>query len=88
MVRLLSPYEGKTSFLSHGNQKIDMTESVIKVTEFRSIRSMMRKARERAIAYGMDAEEVNNWTRGKIIAEMFDSTTEQPGLLDGPVFAW
>ncbi len=35
-----------------------MTKSVIKVTEFRSIRSMMMQARERAML-GMNAEEVS-----------------------------
>ena len=61
-----------------------MTESVIKVTgiPFDKIDDDA-EARERAIAYGMDAEEVNKWTRGKIIAEMFDEYCEDiPGLLD------
>ena len=45
------------------------------------------EAREAAIKYGMDEEEVKEWTRGKIIAEMFDDYCEDyPGLLDGPVF--
>ena len=81
-------YEGKTFDVTPPWNKIDMTESVIKVTgiPFDKIDDDA-EARERAIAYGMDAEEVNNWTRGKIIAEMFDEYCEDiPGLLDGPVF--
>ena len=32
-------------------------------------------------------EEVNSWTRGKLIAEMFEEYCEDvPGFLDGPVF--
>lgn len=81
-------YEGKTFDVTPPWNKIDMTESVIKVTgiPFDKIEDD-REARERAIAYGMEAEEVNKWTRGKIIAEMFDEYCEDiPGLLDGPVF--
>ena len=45
------------------------------------------KAREAAIAYGMDKDEVKNFTRGKLIAEMFEEYCEDvPGYLDGPVF--
>lgn len=68
--------------------KIDMTEAVIKVTgiDFASIVSD-DDARKAAIDYGMNADDVANWTRGKIIAEMFDDYCEDvPGLLDGPCF--
>ena len=35
----------------------------------------------------MDPEDANKWTRGKIIAEMFEDYCEDvPGYLDGPVF--
>lgn len=68
--------------------KIDMTETVTKVTgiRFDKIESD-EDARNAAIEYGMDPEAVANWTRGKIIAEMFDDYCEDiPGLLEGPVF--
>ena len=45
------------------------------------------EARSAAIQYGMDADDVNKWTRGKILAEMFEEYCEDvPGYLDGPVF--
>ncbi len=78
-------YEGQTRRLHLHGIKIDMTESVIKVTEFRSIRSMvMRKL--------VSAQSLTEWMlrkltiglSGKIIAEMFDRYCEDiPGLLDG-----
>ena len=81
-------YEGKTFDVTPPWSKIDMTETVIKVTGIPFDRiDDDAEARERAIAYGMDAEEVKQWPRGKIIAEMFDEYCEDiPGLLDGPVF--
>ena len=81
-------YEGKTFDVTPPWSKIDMTETVIKVTGIPFDRiDDDAEARERAIAYGMDAEEVKHWPRGKIIAEMFDEYCEDiPGLLDGPVF--
>lgn len=68
--------------------KMDMTETVSKITgiDFSKI-DTDEEAREKAIAYGMDPASVNKWTRGKIIAEMFDDYCEDvPGLLDGPCF--
>ena len=45
------------------------------------------EARAAAIAYGMDADEVKEMSRGKLIAEMFEEYCEDvPGFLDGPVF--
>ena len=45
------------------------------------------EARSAAVEKGMDKEEVAKWTRGKIIAEMFEEFCEDvPGYLDGPVF--
>ncbi len=81
-------YEGKTFDVTPPWNKIDMTETVCRITgiPFDKIDSD-EEAREAAIKYGMDAEEVKKWTRGKIIAEMFDEYCEDvPGLLDGPVF--
>ena len=81
-------YDGKEFDVTPPWNKIDMTETVIKVTgiPFDKIDSD-EEAREAAINYGMDPDAVKDWTRGKIIAEMFDDYCEDvPGLLDGPVF--
>ncbi|MDD6154705.1 MAG: lysine--tRNA ligase [Eubacteriales bacterium] len=69
-------------------RRLDMTDAVIQVTgiDFNSIETD-EDARKAAIDYGMDANEVNKWTRGKIIAEMFEDYAEEyPGLMDGPCF--
>ena len=68
--------------------KIDMTEAVIKVTgiPFDKIDSD-EEAIEAAKKYGMTFEDESEWTRGKIIAEMFEDYCEDiPGFLDGPCF--
>lgn len=81
-------YEGKSFDVTPPWNKIDMTETVIKVTgiPFDKIDDD-EEARAAAIKYGMNEEDVKNWTRGKIIAEMFEEYCEDlPGLLDGPVF--
>ena len=68
--------------------KIDMTEAVIKVTgiPFDKIDSD-EEAIEAAKKYGMTFENEADWTRGKIIAEMFEDYCEDiPGFLDGPCF--
>ena len=80
-------YEGKSFDVTPPWNKIDMTETVIKVTgiPFDKIDDD-EEARAAAIKYGMNEEDVKNWTRGKIIAEMFEEYCEDlPGLLDGPV---
>lgn len=70
--------------------KIDMTESVIKVTgiPFDKI-DKDEDAIKAAKEYGMSFEDLNEaeMTRGKIIAEMFEEYCEDiPGFLDGPCF--
>ena len=68
--------------------KIDMTEAVIKTTgiPFDKIDSD-EEAIEAAKKYGMTFEDESEWTRGKIIAEMFEDYCEDiPGFLDGPCF--
>ena len=68
--------------------KIDMTEAVIKVTgiPFDKIDSD-EDAIEAAKKYGMTFEDESEWTRGKLIAEMFEDYCEDiPGFLDGPCF--
>ena len=81
-------YEGKSFDVTPPWKKIDMTETVREITgiDFSKIVTD-DEARDAAVKYGMDPEEVKDWTRGKIIAEMFDDYCEDyPGLLDGPVF--
>ena len=81
-------YEGKEFDVTPPWKKIDMTETVSEITkiDFSQIETD-EEARKAAIEYGMDPDEVKDWTRGKIIAEMFDDYCEDyPGLLDGPVF--
>ena len=81
-------YEGKEFDVTPPWKKIDMTETVSEITgiDFSKIVTD-EEARDAAVKYGMDADEVKDWTRGKIIAEMFDDYCEDyPGLLDGPVF--
>ena len=81
-------YEGKEFDVTPPWKKIDMTETVSEITKIDFSKIVTdEEAREAAIGYGMDPEEVKDWTRGKIIAEMFDDYCEDyPGLLDGPVF--
>lgn len=81
-------YNDKEFDLTPPWNKIDMTDAVIKVTgiNFDKV-DTDEEAREKAIAYGMEEERVKSWTRGKIIAEMFEDYCEDvPGLLDGPCF--
>lgn len=68
--------------------RIDMTEAVIKVTgvPFDKI-DTDEEAIEAAKNYGMTFENEKEWTRGKLIAEMFENYCEDiPGFLDGPCF--
>ena len=69
-------------------RKIDMTEAVIKTIgiPFDKIDSD-EEAIEAAKKYGMTFEDESEWSRGKIIAEMFEDYCEDiPGFLDGPCF--
>lgn len=68
--------------------RIDMTEAVIKVTgvPFDKI-DTDEEAIEAAKNYGMTLENEKEWTRGKLIAGMFENYCEDiPGFLDGPCF--
>jgi lysyl-tRNA synthetase class 2 len=81
-------YEGKKFDLTPPWKKLDMTDAVKEITgiDFHTIDDD-EEARKAAIGYGMEADEVKEWTRGKIIAEMFEEYCEDvPGYLDGPVF--
>jgi lysine--tRNA ligase len=80
-------YQGKEFDVTPPWKRIDMTDFVCEVTgiDFHNIADD-ETARAEAIKYGMDKDEVKNWTRGKIIAEMFEEYCEDlPGVLDGPV---
>ena len=81
-------YQGKQFDVTPPWRRLDMTDAVKEITgvDFHKI-DTDEEARAAAIAYGMDADEVKDMTRGKLIAEMFEEYCEDvPGFLDGPVF--
>ncbi len=81
-------YQGKEFDVTPPWRRLNMADAVKEITgvDFSKI-DIDEKAREAAIAYGMDKDEVKNFTRGKLIAEMFEEYCEDvPGYLDGPVF--
>ena len=81
-------YQGKEFDVTPPWRRLDMTDAVKEITgiDFHSIESD-EEAREAAIKQGMNPEDVKEWTRGKIIAEIFEDYCEDvPGYLDGPVF--
>ena len=81
-------YQGKKFDLTPPWRRLNMADAVKEITgvDF-SVLNTDEEARAAAIKYGMDAEEVNKMTRGKLIAEMFEEYCEDvPGYLDGPVF--
>ena len=81
-------YQGKEFDVTPPWRRLNMADAVKEITgvDFAKIDSD-EDARKAAIKQGMDADEVAHWTRGKIIAEMFEDFCEDvPGYLDGPVF--
>lgn len=81
-------YQGKEFDVTPPWRRLNMADAVKEITgvDFSKI-DTDEKAREAAIAYGMDKDEVKNFTRGKLIAEMFEEYCEDvPGYLDDPVF--
>ena len=81
-------YQGKTFDLTPPWKRLDMADAIKEITgvDFATIVTD-EEARAAAISQGMDKEDVENQTRGKILAEMFEYYCEDvPGYLDGPVF--
>ncbi|MCI5721665.1 MAG: lysine--tRNA ligase, partial [Firmicutes bacterium] len=81
-------YQGKEFDVTPPWRRLNMAEAVKEITgvDFAKI-DTDEEARAAAIAYGMDAEDIKDYTRGKLIAEMFEEYCEDvPGYLDGPVF--
>lgn len=81
-------YQGKTFDLTPPWRRLNMADAIKEITgvDF-SLIDTDEDARKAAVEKGMDAEDVNKWTRGKILAEMFEEFCEDvPGYLDGPVF--
>ena len=81
-------YQDKEFDVTPPWRRLTMSDAIKEITgvDFDKIETD-EEARAAAIAQGMDAEEVKNQTRGKILAEMFEEYCEEvPGYLDGPVF--
>lgn len=81
-------YQGKEFDVTPPWKRLRMADAVKEITgvDFEKI-DTDEEARKAAIEKGMDQAEVSKWTRGKIIAEMFEEFCEDvPGYLDGPVF--
>ncbi len=87
-------YQGKSFDLTPPWRRLDMTDAVKEITgvDFHSM-SSDEECREAVLKYikekpcALTAEEVKGFTRGKLIAEMFEEYCEDvPGYLDGPVF--
>lgn len=81
-------YQGKEFDVTPPWRRLTMSDAIKEITgvDFDKIETD-EEARAAAIAQGMDAEEVKDQTRGKILAEMFEEYCEEvPGYLDGPVF--
>ena len=81
-------YQGKEFDVTPPWRRLNMADAVKEITgvDFSRINTDV-EARTAAVQQGMDAEEVKDWSRGKIIAEMFEEYCEDvPGYLDGPLF--
>lgn len=81
-------YQGKEFDVTPPWKRLTMAGAIKEITgvDFDKI-DTDEEARAAAIKQGMDAEEVKEMTRGKILAEMFEEYCEDvPGYLDGPVF--
>lgn len=81
-------YQGKEFDVTPPWRRLNMADAVKEITGVDFAKTDTdEEAREAAAAYGMDADEIKDFTRGKLIAEMFEEYCEDvPGYLDGPVF--
>ncbi len=81
-------YQGKSFDVTPPWRKLKMEDAVKEILgiDFSKIETD-EEAQAVAVEKGMEPEEVDKMTRGKIIAEMFDEFCEDvEGYLDGPVF--
>ena len=87
-------YQGKTFDLTPPWRRLDMTDAVKEITgvDFHKMHDD-EECRVAVLAYikenpsALTEKEVKEYTRGKLIAEMFEEYCEDvPGYLDGPVF--
>ncbi|GAB1475983.1 lysine--tRNA ligase [Bacillota bacterium] len=85
---MIIEYQGKKFDLTPPWKKVDMAQAIAEITgvDFSRI-DTDEEARRAAVACGMDKTEVKGLSRGKIIAEMFETyCEEEAGYLDGPIF--
>ena len=81
-------YQGKEFDVTPPWRRLGMADAVKEITgvDFDQI-TTDEEARAVALEKGMDPKEVAHWTRGKILAEMFEEFCEDvPGYLDQPTF--
>ena len=81
-------YQGKQFDVTPPWRRLGMADAVKEITgvDFDTIHTD-DEARAVALEKGMDPKEVAHWTRGKILAEMFEEFCEDaPGYLDQPTF--
>ena len=81
-------YQGKEFDVTPPWRRLGMADAVKEITgvDFEQI-TTDEEARAVALEKGMDPKDVAHWTRGKILAEMFEEFCEDvPGYLDQPTF--
>ena len=81
-------YQGKEFDVTPPWRRLGMADAVKEITgvDFAEINTD-EEARAAALEKGMDENDVKHWTRGKILAEMFEEFCEDvPGYLDQPTF--
>lgn len=81
-------YQGKEFDVTPPWRRLNMADAVKEITgvDFSQIETDS-DAQDACIKYGMNPEEAKKYSRGKLIAEMFEEYCEDvPGYLDGPVF--
>lgn len=81
-------YQGKEFDVTPPWRRVNMADAVKEITgvDFSQIETDA-EAQDACIKYGMNPDEAKKYSRGKLIAEMFEEYCEDvPGYLDGPVF--